>query len=85
MGALCYFMEEFSCLPSTSYESCTSDLQTLHQLRKRTLSPCAVKNIKFTKAVYGKDKKLVTTNYDPRPVKYQGTSKAEITTLVTIV
>jgi hypothetical protein len=87
LGALCYFLEEFCRLHSTSYESCTSSLQTWHQpTRKRAFSPCAASDIKFYKATYGREKVTTTTcNYDPRPLAYQGTSASEIETLQDLV
>uniref|UniRef100_A0A1X7VVI1 SWIM-type domain-containing protein n=1 Tax=Amphimedon queenslandica TaxID=400682 RepID=A0A1X7VVI1_AMPQE len=81
IGAFCYFLEEFCRLHTVSYSSCTSSLQMWHQPRKRHSTPCTLNNIKFIKAEYGKEKQVISTNYDPRPVPYRGTTSAEITSL----
>lgn len=81
IDALCYFLEEFCRLDTVSYSSCTSSLQMWHQPRKRHSTPCTLNNIKFIKAEDGKEKRVISTNYDPRPVPYRGTTSAEITCL----
>ena len=81
IGAFCYFLEEFCRLNTVSYSSCTSSLQMWHQPRKRQSTPCTLNNIKFIKAEYGKEKWVISTNYDPRPVAYRGTASTEITSL----
>ena len=62
-----------------SYTSATGCLQTWHQPRKRSSTSCTLDNIKFNKAVYGKQStKMASTNYDPRPSHLQHTSTEAI-------
>ena len=85
LGALCYYLEEFfriSAQTSTESESCTSRLQTWHQPRKRlSASPTTLGNIKFIKAEHGREKKMISSNYDPRPLEYRVTTPSELSCL----
>ena len=82
LGAVCYFLEEFCRISSTA--TCavsgtpTESLQTWHQPRKRQSSSCILGSIKFVKAEYGKAKKEIMLNYNPRPIEYQKTTSSEI-------
>ncbi len=84
VGALCYFLEELCRLRlSSSQESCTSKLQTWHQLHKRPFSTAStLDTIKFVKVEHGKNKKIVvSSNYDPRPIQFRRTKQSEINQL----
>ena len=83
-GALCYFIEEYCRLKSdVLYSSCTSSLQTWHQPSRKRSSASSSKmdQIKFSKNEYGKVKREISTNYDPRPMEYKTTTSNEITLL----
>ena len=80
LGAFCYFLEEF-CRTHKIREqtTSTSSIQQWHQPRKRTTKePCSIENIKFIKAEYGKIKKVISTNYDPRPNLLCKTTEDEV-------
>ena len=80
LGAFCYFLEEF-CRTHNIREQTTSksSIQQWHQPRKRTTKePCSIDNIKFIKAEYGKIKKVISTNYDPRPNLLRKTTEDEV-------
>ena len=77
IGAFCYFLEEICLLNSL----CTSSLQMWHQPRKCQCTLCTLNNIKFIKAEYGEEKRVISTNYDPRPVAYRCTASTEMTSL----
>ena len=54
-------------------------MQQWHQpSRKRKSNPCTLENIKFIKAEYGKEKKILSTNYDPRPLSLRTTTTTEL-------
>ena len=80
IAALCYAVEEFSHIHQVRDNlPCTSQLQIWNKPRKRTLEVAEVNDIKFVKLEHGKEKKFSSLcPYDPRPVKYQGTSSEEI-------
>ncbi len=78
LACFCYFVEEFCRHGTINYSSATSSLQQWHQPRKRSSTPCTVNNIKFTKVEYGKVKRVISTNYDPRPQHLQSTASKEI-------
>ena len=81
LACFCYFIEEFCRHGTINYSSATSSLQQWHQPRKRSSTPCTVNNIKFTKVEYGKVKRVISTNYDPRPQHLQSTTSKEISHL----
>ena len=77
---MCYALEDFcrvhqlrECVSSTSL------LQTWNQPRKRTLEATEIRNIKFVKLEYGKQKRTPNTiSYDPCPIPLQHTSTKEV-------
>ena len=80
LASLCYFVKEFCHMTgAVNYSSATLSLQKWHQPRKRSSTPCTLNNIKFTKAIFGKnDKRVISTNYDPRPDHLRSTSIREV-------
>ncbi len=85
LASLCYFVEEFCRMTgAVNYSSATSSLQKWHQPRKRSLTPYTLNNIKFTKSIFGKNnKRVISTNYDPRPDHLRSTSIQEVCQLRT--
>ena len=85
VGVLCYFMEKLCRLSiDESYStSCTSKLQTCHHPPHKRPSSAATTlgNIKFVKLEHGKIKKMLSSNYDPRPLQFRGTKQSEINNL----
>ena len=83
LACFCYFIEEFCRHGNINYaESTTSSLQQWHQPRKRLSTACTLNNIKFIKPEYGKEnKRVISTNYDPRPQHMHSITPQEITQL----
>ena len=77
IAAMCYALEDFSRIKHLRDPvSCTSQLQTWNQPRKRHLEPVDVHRIKFLKQEYGKEKRVYNVSqYDPRPVSLRQTTE----------
>ena len=83
IAALCYALEEYCRIKDLrSPRSCTSQLQTWNQPRKRRLDSCSVDDISFIKHEYGKTKKIAeSVMYDPRPSTMRSTSDSSVQSL----
>ncbi len=70
---------------TTSFVTCTDQLQQWNRPRPKKVKPTPVKQLKFRKLEYGKQKttctKPLSSQYDPRPLKYRHTDKAAVTEL----